>query len=319
MTTFVNANTNNTVSDRERRLLLDQLLANTRPLLYRIATGYRKGDDAEDLAQIAMAALAEAAPAYTPERGTWVAFARGCANRAIKRHLSKQRKLPEVPLDLERAEEEVEEHATEEVQSLFGELILRDLLDDAMLDLTEREATVVRMRFGLTPDGRSRKLREVAEALDITPSGALHIERSGLRKLRLKIQGERGEEERRRLTSYREIARRVKITRPQLWLLEQVTLCGQDCTTLARTMDCHPEQVRQVLKRIEAKIWDAITSFGVEAVRELHRHCADVVICSRNSSMRKDGGGRPDKGGGAPGVTSDDLIFAGVVRALLDD
>ncbi len=62
-------------------------------------------------------------------------------------------------------------------------LMLREQLNEVLDTLTEREATVLRMRFGLY-DGRARTLEEVGKAFDVTRERIRQIEAKALRKLR---------------------------------------------------------------------------------------------------------------------------------------
>ncbi len=62
-------------------------------------------------------------------------------------------------------------------------LMLREQLDEVLNTLTEREAAVLRMRFGLY-DGRARTLEEVGKAFDVTRERIRQIEAKALRKLR---------------------------------------------------------------------------------------------------------------------------------------
>ena len=62
---------------------------------------------------------------------------------------------------------------------------LREMLDEALIScLTEREQTVIRMRFGLT-DGRPRTLEDVGRKLGVTRERVRQIEARALRKLRI--------------------------------------------------------------------------------------------------------------------------------------
>lgn len=60
---------------------------------------------------------------------------------------------------------------------------LQEQLEEALSSLTEREQTVLRMRFGLV-DGRSRTLEEVGKEFHVTRERIRQIEAKALRKLR---------------------------------------------------------------------------------------------------------------------------------------
>ncbi len=68
--------------------------------------------------------------------------------------------------------------------------MLRADIEDALLDLTEREQQVVRMRFGLD-DGQIRTLEEVGKAFGVTRERIRQIESKTLAKLRHPTRSER--------------------------------------------------------------------------------------------------------------------------------
>jgi RNA polymerase primary sigma factor len=61
--------------------------------------------------------------------------------------------------------------------------LLREQLSEVLETLTEREAKVLRLRFGLE-DGRPRTLEEVGKEFDVTRERIRQIEAKALRKLR---------------------------------------------------------------------------------------------------------------------------------------
>ena len=61
--------------------------------------------------------------------------------------------------------------------------LLKEQLDEVLQSLTEREAKVLRLRFGLE-DGRPRTLEEVGKEFDVTRERIRQIEAKALRKLR---------------------------------------------------------------------------------------------------------------------------------------
>ena len=61
--------------------------------------------------------------------------------------------------------------------------LLKEQLDDVLTSLTEREAKVLRLRFGLE-DGRPRTLEDVGTEFDVTRERIRQIEAKALRKLR---------------------------------------------------------------------------------------------------------------------------------------
>ncbi len=61
--------------------------------------------------------------------------------------------------------------------------LLREQLNEVLNTLTEREAKVLKLRFGLE-DGRARTLEEVGQRFDVTRERIRQIEAKALRKLR---------------------------------------------------------------------------------------------------------------------------------------
>lgn len=64
-----------------------------------------------------------------------------------------------------------------------GHTLLKEQLSDVLETLTDREARVLRLRFGLT-DGRQRTLEEVGREFNVTRERIRQIEAKALRKLR---------------------------------------------------------------------------------------------------------------------------------------
>ncbi len=62
--------------------------------------------------------------------------------------------------------------------------MLRDALSESLKTLTEREEKILRLRFGLLPDGKSRTLEEVGKKFFVTRERIRQIEAKALRKLR---------------------------------------------------------------------------------------------------------------------------------------
>jgi RNA polymerase primary sigma factor len=61
--------------------------------------------------------------------------------------------------------------------------LLKEELDDVLSSLTEREARVLKLRFGLE-DGQSRTLEEVGKLFGVTRERIRQIEAKALRKMR---------------------------------------------------------------------------------------------------------------------------------------
>ena len=61
--------------------------------------------------------------------------------------------------------------------------LLKDELNEVLLELTDREEKVLRLRFGLD-DGRTRTLEEVGKEFNVTRERIRQIEAKALRKLK---------------------------------------------------------------------------------------------------------------------------------------
>ena len=83
-------------------------------------------------------------------------------------------------------DERVERPAEVAARNMLGEAIL-----EALDDLTEREKEVVRLRFGLMPDGRPRTLEEVGRHFGVTRERIRQIESKTLAKLRHPLRSEK--------------------------------------------------------------------------------------------------------------------------------
>jgi len=77
-----------------------------------------------------------------------------------------------------------DEHAVDPVEAVNNSL-LKEELDKLLGTLTEREAQVLRMRFGLL-DGQAHTLEEVGAAFEVTRERIRQIEAKAMRKIRVK-------------------------------------------------------------------------------------------------------------------------------------
>src|SRR5690606_42149612 len=68
------------------------------------------------------------------------------------------------------------------------EQVYRSLLACALAQLSSREKTIMRLRFGLDNGGEQKTQKEVADLLGISQSYISRLEKRILRKLRLEIQ-----------------------------------------------------------------------------------------------------------------------------------
>jgi RNA polymerase primary sigma factor len=77
----------------------------------------------------------------------------------------------------------IEDHEAKAPADAAAFELLREQLEDVLGTLTEREESVLRLRFGLD-DGRTRTLEEVGKAFGVTRERIRQIEAKALRKLR---------------------------------------------------------------------------------------------------------------------------------------
>ena len=68
-------------------------------------------------------------------------------------------------------------------QDVASQMLLKEELNEVLDTLSEREARVLRLRFGLD-DGRNRTLEEVGREFKVTRERIRQIEAKALRKLR---------------------------------------------------------------------------------------------------------------------------------------
>ncbi len=78
----------------------------------------------------------------------------------------------------------IEDDATTDVGEQVAQGMLRGDLDRALANLSEREQEVVRLRYGLVPDGRARSLDEIGARFGISRERARQIEARAMQKLR---------------------------------------------------------------------------------------------------------------------------------------
>ncbi len=71
-------------------------------------------------------------------------------------------------------------------QDLLMGISIRNLVQEDVEMLTEKEAQVIRLRYGFL-ESEPMKLREIAKALKMSPEGVRRIELKALKKLRDKL------------------------------------------------------------------------------------------------------------------------------------
>jgi RNA polymerase primary sigma factor len=108
-------------------------------------------------------------------------------------------RIAQVPLSLERPVGDgegyllgdfIEDEESEQPESLMDDDALKQALSRVLDTLTEREATVIRLRFGLD-DGRPRTLEEVGSLYNVTRERIRQIESKAIKKLRHPMRYER--------------------------------------------------------------------------------------------------------------------------------
>jgi len=81
-------------------------------------------------------------------------------------------------------EDFIPDQSEDSPEEVVEQVILRQIIDKALGVLTERERTIIRLRFGLGEDGCSRTLEEVGKMVHVTRERVRQIEAKALRKLR---------------------------------------------------------------------------------------------------------------------------------------
>ena len=168
---------------------------NLRLVMHIIKKYYTTTADAEDLVSIGTIGLIKGVSTFRPDKGVRLAtYASRCIENEILMHFRGQRKSAG-DISLSGALESDGEGDGPSILDTIADDT--DLLEDIArqesirriryaLDaaLTEREAAVVRMRYGLN-DGQPMPQREVAERLGISRSYISRIEKKALQKLKL--------------------------------------------------------------------------------------------------------------------------------------
>lgn len=173
----------------------NRLIEHNLRLVAHIAKKYaRSADDSDDLISIGSIGLIKAVHTFKPESGRLTTYASRCIENEIRMHLRSLKKLrntssmsDSVSRDKEGNEVQITELMGTDRDMVHDEVALR--IDSAIaLELInrlldEREARVIRLRYGLE-DGEFHAQHEVAELLQISRSYVSRIEKKALEKLR---------------------------------------------------------------------------------------------------------------------------------------
>ena len=172
----------------------DRLIEHNLRLVAHIAKKYARSGDVDDLISIGSIGLIKAVHTFRPEAGRLTTYASRCIENEIRMHLRACKKLKNtstisdaVSRDREGNEVQItdllgtdRDMVPDEVElRIEGRRALR--LIDEVLD--EREARVIRLRYGLE-DGAFHPPHEVAKLLGISRSYVSRIEKRALEKLR---------------------------------------------------------------------------------------------------------------------------------------
>ena len=178
--------------DREAR---DKLISHNLRLVAHIAKKYSGAADTDDLISVGSIGLIKAVDTYRQDKGTALAtFAARCIENEILMLLRANKKYKNdvslsdpVGLDKDGNELTLIDLLTEKDDAVFAEVdrsIERAKLTEFVKSvLTEREFTVICLRYGLKDD-RSYAQREVAAFLKISRSYVSRIEKKGIEKLK---------------------------------------------------------------------------------------------------------------------------------------
>lgn len=173
----------------------DCLIEHNLRLVAHIAKKYgRSHADLDDLISIGSIGLIKAVHTFRPEAGKLTTYASRCIENEMRMHLRTTRKLRATASMSDSVTHDQEGNEVQ-ISDLLG--TDRDMVPDAvalkidsaialkLIDelLDEREARVIRLRYGLE-DGEFHQQHEVADELGISRSYVSRIEKKALGKLR---------------------------------------------------------------------------------------------------------------------------------------
>ena len=188
------------LSDSDNREARSMLIEHNLRLVVYIAQKFdNTGVGVEDLISIGTIGLIKAINTFNPEKKIKLAtYASGCIENEILMYLRRNNKTKmevsiDEPLnvdwdgnelllsDILGTDEDVIYHGIEQE-------VEKNLLGKAISKLTEREQTIVRLRFGInTPDGGEKTQKEVADLLGISQSYISRLEKRIMKRLRKEI------------------------------------------------------------------------------------------------------------------------------------
>lgn len=188
------------LSDSDNREARSMLIEHNLRLVVYIAQKFdNTGVGVEDLISIGTIGLIKAINTFNPEKKIKLAtYASRCIENEILMYLRRNNKTKmevsiDEPLnvdwdgnelllsDILGTDEDVIYHGIEQE-------VEKNLLGKAISKLTEREQTIVRLRFGInTPDGGEKTQKEVADLLGISQSYISRLEKRIMRRLRKEI------------------------------------------------------------------------------------------------------------------------------------
>ena len=172
----------------------EKLIEHNLRLVAHIAKKYARSGDADDLISIGSIGLIKAVHTFRPEAGRLTTYASRCIENEIRMHLRASKKLKNtstisdtVTRDKEGNEVQITDLLGTDKDMVPDEVALkidgrraRQLIGEV---LDEREARVIRLRYGLE-DGNFHPQHEVAALLNISRSYVSRIEKKALGKLR---------------------------------------------------------------------------------------------------------------------------------------
>ncbi len=179
------------LSDSDNREARSTLIEHNLRLVVYIAQKFdNTGVGVEDLISIGTIGLIKAINTFNPEKKIKLAtYASRCIENEILMYLRRNNKPLNVDWDgnelllsdILGTDEDVIYHGIEQE-------VEKNLLGKAISKLTEREQTIVRLRFGINmPDGKEKTQKEVADLLGISQSYISRLEKRIMKRLRKEI------------------------------------------------------------------------------------------------------------------------------------